>query len=85
MPDESARSLRRSAMRNASTMRAVLTAVAATATAIVLGVAMTMMVSGPSMATPAIASKMGKPCTTCHTAPPTLNAYGKKYKKSMKK
>lgn len=68
-------------MRNATRMSAVLTAVAATVTAIVLGVAMTVMVSAPSMATPAIASKTGKPCATCHTAPPHLNAYGKKYKK----
>jgi hypothetical protein len=72
-------------MRKATTMRAVLTAVAATATAIVLGVAMTVMVSGQSMATPAIASKTGQPCTKCHTAPQTLNAYGKQYQKSMKK
>jgi hypothetical protein len=72
-------------MRKATTMRAVLTAVAATAMAIVFGVAMTVMVSGPSMANPAIASKTGKPCATCHTAPPALNAYGKKYQKSMKK
>jgi hypothetical protein len=53
--------------------------------AVLFGVAMTFAVSGQSMATPAIASKTGKPCTTCHTSPPTLNAYGKKYQKSMKK
>ena len=71
-------------MRKA-TLSAVLTAVAATATAIVLGVAMMVTVSGQSMATPAIAQKTGQPCTKCHTAPPTLNAYGKQYQKSMKK
>jgi len=68
----------------ASTFSAVLTAVAATATAIVLGVAMTVMVSAPVSATPAIAGKTGQPCAKCHTAPPALNAYGKKYKSKMK-
>ena len=70
-------------MRKA-TLSAVLTAVAATATAIVLGVAMMLTVSGQSMATPAIAQKTGQPCTKCHTAPPKLNAYGKSYQKSHK-
>jgi hypothetical protein len=26
----------------------------------------------------------GQPCTKCHTAPPALNKYGKKYKESKK-
>ena len=72
-------------MHRATTISAVLTAVAATATAIVFGVAMTVMVSGPSVASPAIAQKTGKPCTACHTTPPALNAAGKKYKQSMGK
>jgi hypothetical protein len=37
-----------------------------------------------AQATPAIAQKTGQPCTQCHTAPPALNAYGKKYKESHK-
>ena len=72
-------------MRKATTLSAVLTAVAATATAIVLGVAMTVTVSAPVSANPAIASKTGQPCAKCHTAPPALNAYGKSYKKKMGK
>lgn len=71
-------------MRMATMLRAALTAVAATATAIVLGLAMNVMVSAPASATPAIASKTHHPCTKCHTAPPKLNAYGKKYKSKMK-
>jgi hypothetical protein len=39
-----------------------------------------MITSGQSMANPAIAKKTGQPCAKCHTAPPTLNNYGKKYK-----
>ena len=72
-------------MRMATTLSAVLTAVAATAMAMVLGVAMTVMVSSPTAATPAIASKSGQPCAKCHTAPPALNDYGKQYKSKMKK
>jgi hypothetical protein len=31
-------------------------------------------------ANPTIAKKTGQPCSKCHSAPPTLNSYGKKYK-----
>jgi hypothetical protein len=36
------------------------------------------------MANPAIAQKTGQACAKCHTAPPALNDYGKKYKESGK-
>jgi len=49
------------------------------------GIAMLMVGVGQSLATPAIASKTGQACGKCHTAPPALNAYGKSYKKKMKK
>ncbi len=35
-------------------------------------------------ATPAIAQKTGEACAKCHTAPPALNDYGKKYKAEQK-
>ena len=40
-----------------------------------------MVASAQSMATPAIAQKEKAPCSKCHTTPPTLNDYGKSYKK----
>ncbi len=43
--------------------------------------AVMMFASGQSMASPAIAKKTGEACAKCHTAPPALNDYGKKYKK----
>ena len=42
--------------------------------------AMVTTTSQPAMATAAIAKKTGQACAKCHTAAPTLNAYGKKYK-----
>jgi len=62
-------------MRNVKT-------VAATVSAFLLAGAMLMIAASQSMATPAIASKEHKPCTACHTTPPTLNDAGKKYKAS---
>jgi hypothetical protein len=53
----------------------------------VVGIVAVVLVAGfvaalqPAMASPAIAKKTGQPCAKCHTAPPALNAYGKKYKK----
>jgi hypothetical protein len=46
---------------------------------------MLMLASGQTMANPAIAKKTGQACGKCHTAPPALNDYGKKYKDSDKK
>jgi len=68
-------------MQNAK-KRAVVTKVAASASALLLAGAMIVIASGQSMATPAIASKEKKPCTACHTTPPALNDAGKKYKAS---
>ena len=62
-------------MQNAK-MRAVVTKVAASASALLLAGAMIVIASGQSMATPAIASKEKKPCTACHTTPPALNDAG---------
>jgi hypothetical protein len=58
----------------------VLAKTAATASAIALAGAMIVFVSGQTMANPAIAQKTGQACAKCHTAPPALNDYGKKYK-----
>ena len=64
-------------------MRAV-TKVTASVSALLLAGAMLAMTAGQSVASPAIAQKTGKPCATCHTAPPALNATGKKYKETGK-
>ena len=66
-------------MQNAK-MCAVVTKVAASTSALLLAGAMIVIATGQSMATPALAQKTGKVCTGCHTAPPALNDYGKKYK-----
>ena len=44
-------------------------------------VAFSTVASAQSMATTDIAAKEKAPCSKCHTAPPTLNDYGKSYKK----
>jgi hypothetical protein len=55
--------------------------------AIVLLLALTIVASAPrvALANPQIAKSTGQPCTKCHTAPPALNSYGKKYKEGQKK
>jgi len=55
------------------------------AAAILLTFAMVAAVSSPATANPAIAKETGQPCTKCHTAPPALNSYGKKYKEGQEK
>ena len=59
-----------------------------TATAVVLaalvGLAMSLAAVQQASATPAIAKKTGFACGKCHTAPPALNDYGKKYKAGHK-
>ena len=67
-------------MRNLKTMRAIS---AGAATALLIAAAM-MLASGQTMANPAIAQKTGQACAKCHSAPPALNDYGKKYKESGK-
>ena len=68
-------------MQNAR-MRAVVTKIAASASALLLAGAMIAIATGQSLATPAIASKEKKACAACHTTPPALNDAGKKYKAS---
>ncbi len=61
-----------------------------TTTAMLLGAAAVMAlaiaVGTPTrvQATPAIAKQTGEACAKCHTAPPALNEYGKKYKAGQK-
>jgi hypothetical protein len=57
----------------------------ATAAGILIGIAMVTAAPRPAMANANIAKSTGQPCTKCHTAPPALNSYGKKYKDSQKK
>jgi hypothetical protein len=66
------------------TMRTILARAVAAGTVILTAGAMIVLASGQTMANPAIAQKTGQPCAKCHTAPPALNDYGKKYKNSQK-
>ncbi len=66
------------------TMRAILVKAATTGTVLLTAGAIIALATGPSMANPAIAKKTGQPCAKCHTAPPALNDYGKKYKADQK-
>jgi hypothetical protein len=52
--------------------------------AFLMAFAMVTTTSPPAMANAAIAKKTGQACAKCHTAAPTLNAYGKKYKEGKK-
>jgi len=71
-------------MPNAGTKGVVVGGAAKAAAPLWMAIAMIMLVSGQAMATPAIAQKTGQQCGTCHTTPPTLNDYGKKYKDEQK-
>ena len=53
-------------------------------TAFLIAFALVTTTSGSAMATAAIAKKTGHSCAKCHTAAPTLNSYGKKYKAGHK-
>lgn len=53
-------------------------------TAFLIAFAMITTTSQPAMANAAIAKKTGQACAKCHSAPPALNAYGKKYKEGKK-
>ncbi|MET0719810.1 MAG: hypothetical protein ABWY64_03070 [Tardiphaga sp.] len=53
-------------------------------TAFLIAFAMITTTSQPAMASAAIAKKTGQACAKCHSAPPALNAYGKKYKEGKK-
>jgi hypothetical protein len=70
-------------MQNKSAMSAIF--VGALGIAAAVAVAAMAAAPQPAMANPAMAKKTGQPCGKCHTAPPALNAYGKKYKEGAKK
>ena len=53
-------------------------------TALLIAFAMIATTSQPVMANAAIAKKTGQACSKCHSTPPALNAYGKKYKEGKK-
>ena len=67
-------------MRNPKMRHGVLARAVATASAVLLAGTMIVITSAQTMANPAIAKKTGQACAKCHTAPPALNDYGKKYK-----
>jgi hypothetical protein len=58
---------------------------AGAAMAILMAAALVTVASRPTMATPDIARTTGQACSKCHTAPPALNGYGKKYKDGLKR
>jgi hypothetical protein len=66
------------------TVRAILVKAVATGTVLLTAGVMIVLASGQAMANPAIAKKTGQACAKCHTAPPALNDYGKKYKADQK-
>ncbi len=73
-------------MQNAKAIKsAIVRGTAGTATLILLTFAMLTFATPHALANPAIAKATGQPCAKCHTAPPALNDYGKKYKDSIKK
>jgi hypothetical protein len=82
---ESARKSGEVMMRNPKAVNAIMSGAAQIATATLIAFAMIMVMSGQTMANPAMAQKTGQACAKCHTAPPALNDYGKKYKDSQKK
>jgi len=53
--------------------------------ALVISFAMVAATPRPALANAAIAKRTGQPCAKCHSAPPALNAYGKKYQAHHKK
>jgi hypothetical protein len=78
--------IRRMLMLNqAATYKAVALTAAEIAAVILIVLAMSTATSSTASANAAIAKSTGQPCTKCHTAPPALNNYGKKYKESKKK
>ena len=72
-------------MRNPKTMSSISTPVAGMAMVILIAIVTITVASQQAMANSDMAKKTGQPCTKCHTAPPALNDYGKKYKDSLKK
>ncbi len=71
-------------MQNPGTVRAVAGGAAKAVAALSMAIAIIAIGSGQTMATPAIAQKTGQQCAKCHTAPPVLNDFGKKYKEEKK-
>ena len=67
-----------------ATIHTMALAAAGMAAAILMTFAMVTASSRPAAANAAIAKKTGQPCAKCHTAAPTLNSYGKKYKAGHK-
>jgi hypothetical protein len=65
-------------MKNRGTFGAIFAAV------VFIAGAMIACASRQAMATAEIAKQAGEPCAKCHTAPPALNDYGKKYQDSSK-
>jgi len=72
-------------MRYSEKIGVVLSGSAVTLVVILIVSATITVTSRQTMANPKMAQTTGQPCTKCHTAPPTLNDYGQKYKDGLKK
>jgi hypothetical protein len=59
---------------------ALVAGAAATAAIILVASIATIAVPNRAEAKPEFSQRTGQPCAKCHTAPPALNAYGKKFK-----
>jgi hypothetical protein len=71
-------------MQSPKIASAILAGAAGVATVIWIASAMIIVPSRQTMATEEIAKATGDPCAKCHTAPPTLNDFGKKYQEDHK-
>ena len=70
-------------MQDSTMTRSTIVIASAAVAAALLAVLLVVASPQPAKATPQLAE--GRPCTKCHTAPPALNDYGKKFKEEMKK
>jgi hypothetical protein len=72
-------------MRNPAQRYSSLLWAVTSAAVILIAVATLLVAPRPALANPEMAKKTGQSCAKCHTAPPALNDYGKKYKAEQKK
>ena len=65
-------------------LSAALSATLAVAAIALIATVMSISLPQSTQASPAISQQTGKGCPVCHTAPPALNAAGKRYKETGK-
>ena len=72
-------------MQNPNTMSTIVAGIFGMATVTLIALAIILVALQQTMANPDMAKKTGQPCAKCHTTPPVLNGYGKKYKNGLNK